>query len=131
MQHCAGPPPRWRKVAGGVASRPAHCLGPLVWEVPQRSTITSYSCLPSKMMGKKWICPSGLVWVSCRACGWGEVGGQATQIPSTTTPRLWTMACHVLPPWSRGGVRMCIKLLPATARVLNAWGSGAGGRGAP
>lgn len=43
----------------------AHSLGPLFCVGPQRSSITSYSCLPLKMMGKKWICPSGLVWVSC------------------------------------------------------------------
>ena len=29
---------------------------PLFWLSPHRSTITSYSCFPLNMMGKKWIC---------------------------------------------------------------------------
>lgn len=62
---CQGRPP----------GRRAH-LGPLFWLGPQRSTITSYSCLPSMMMGKKWIWPSGLVWVSCSGHG-GRAGRQA------------------------------------------------------
>jgi hypothetical protein len=40
-------------------------LGPLFLLGPQRSTATSYNCLPLKIMGKKWIWPSGFVWVSC------------------------------------------------------------------
>ena len=45
---------------------PHYSLGPDPLLGPHRSTMTSYSCLPSKMMGKKWIWPSGLVWVSCK-----------------------------------------------------------------
>ena len=40
-----------------MRSSMAHIQGlPLFWLSPHRSTITSYSCFPLKMMGKKWIC---------------------------------------------------------------------------
>ena len=42
-------------------------LGALFCDGPQRSTMALYSCSDLKMMGKKWICPSGFVCVSCAA----------------------------------------------------------------
>jgi hypothetical protein len=79
-----------------ILKRAPRYFGPLVLEGPARSTITSYNCRPfyvtdstgsspkereqtrvtegtvlqnselTNMTGKKWICPSGFVWVSLK-----------------------------------------------------------------
>ncbi len=46
---------------------PRQALGALFWDGPHRFTMVLYSCSELKMMGKKWICPSGFVCVSCAA----------------------------------------------------------------
>ena len=46
---------------------PCQALGALFCDGPHRSTMVLYSCSDLKMMGKKWICPSGFVCVSCAA----------------------------------------------------------------
>lgn len=40
-------------------------FGALFWDEPHLSAMTSYSCLPLKIIGKKWIWPSAFVWFSC------------------------------------------------------------------
>ena len=65
---CLAPPQKQAHVsASQVPKLFRQALGALFWEGPHRSTMVLYSCSDLKMMGKKWICPSGFVCVSCAA----------------------------------------------------------------